>query len=136
MAQGSSPEEDRDSPEDCQGYPKGMPRVGKVLNLGIGPGSDDVVGPHREFARRFAEGVEKLAGNTLGDYRKKTKRLVVRMPEAPDWRDLDDVVGSHRKFVRRFAEGIGKLVGNVKGDRREEDRRTCRKITEGYRSMR
>ncbi|RZR99008.1 hypothetical protein BHM03_00028475 [Ensete ventricosum] len=48
----------------------------------------------------------------------------------------DDAVGSCRKFTRRFTEGIGKLAGNAKGDRRKEDRRTCRKITEGCRSMR
>ncbi|RRT79919.1 hypothetical protein B296_00006134 [Ensete ventricosum] len=33
----------------------------------------------REFARRFAEGIRKLVGNTLGDYRKKTIRLTSRM---------------------------------------------------------
>ncbi|RZS03693.1 hypothetical protein BHM03_00033899 [Ensete ventricosum] len=31
MAQGSSPEEDQDSSEDCQEKPKGLPGVGKVL---------------------------------------------------------------------------------------------------------
>ncbi|RWW46023.1 hypothetical protein BHE74_00048080, partial [Ensete ventricosum] len=50
--------------------------------LGIGLGSDDAVGPRREFARRFAEGIWKLAGNTLGDRWKKTIELTVRMPEA------------------------------------------------------
>ncbi|RWV89416.1 hypothetical protein GW17_00048434 [Ensete ventricosum] len=44
--------------------------------------SDDVVGPRWEFASRFAEGIEKLAGNTSGDRRKKTRRLMARMPEA------------------------------------------------------
>ncbi|RZR79030.1 hypothetical protein BHM03_00004595 [Ensete ventricosum] len=37
-----------------------------------GQGSDDVVGPCQEFARRFTEGIEKLAGNMPGDHRKKT----------------------------------------------------------------
>ncbi|RWW02022.1 hypothetical protein GW17_00034910 [Ensete ventricosum] len=45
-------------------------------------GSDDEVGPRQEFTRRFAEGIGKLARNTLGDRRKKTKRLIVRMSEA------------------------------------------------------
>ncbi|RRT39491.1 hypothetical protein B296_00005375 [Ensete ventricosum] len=40
-------------------------------------GSDDAVGPRREFAK----GIEKLARNTLGDRRKKTVRLGARMPE-------------------------------------------------------
>ncbi|RWW12274.1 hypothetical protein GW17_00024069 [Ensete ventricosum] len=35
-----------------------------------------------EVARRLAEGIGKLAGNTLGDYRKKIGRLTARMPEA------------------------------------------------------
>ncbi|RRT53952.1 hypothetical protein B296_00000237 [Ensete ventricosum] len=47
-----------------------------------GRGSDDVVGLHWEFARRFAEGIGKLVGNTLGDRRKKIIRLLARMPEA------------------------------------------------------
>ncbi|RZS06439.1 hypothetical protein BHM03_00037087 [Ensete ventricosum] len=52
------------------------------LSLGIGPGSDDAVGPRREFARRFTEGIRKLTGNTLGYCRKKTRRLTARMSEA------------------------------------------------------
>ncbi|RZS18745.1 hypothetical protein BHM03_00051063 [Ensete ventricosum] len=40
------------------------------------------MGPQWEFARRFAKGIEKLTGNTLGDRRKKTKRLIAGMPEA------------------------------------------------------
>ncbi|RWW08824.1 hypothetical protein GW17_00027714 [Ensete ventricosum] len=38
-----------------------------------------------EFAKRFTEGIRKLAGNTPGDHRKKAGRLVTRMP---DWREL------------------------------------------------
>ncbi|RRT75133.1 hypothetical protein B296_00002390 [Ensete ventricosum] len=44
------------------------------LSLGIGPSSDEAVGPRREFARRFAKGIGKLAGNTLGVHWKKTKK--------------------------------------------------------------
>ncbi|RRT46358.1 hypothetical protein B296_00018122 [Ensete ventricosum] len=55
---------------------------GPRSSLGIRPGSDDVVGPCWEFARRFAEGIGKLAGNTSGDRQKKSERLAVRMPEA------------------------------------------------------
>ncbi|RZS14217.1 hypothetical protein BHM03_00045885, partial [Ensete ventricosum] len=47
-----------------------------------GRGSDDVVGPRREFARRFAEGIEKLAGNTLENRRKKTVRPAARISKA------------------------------------------------------
>ncbi|RRT31599.1 hypothetical protein B296_00052393 [Ensete ventricosum] len=36
---------------------------GPRSSLGIRPGLDDIVGPRREFARRFAEGIEKLAGS-------------------------------------------------------------------------
>ncbi|RWW75367.1 hypothetical protein BHE74_00016617, partial [Ensete ventricosum] len=55
---------------------------GRRSSLGIGLGSDDVVGFHREFARRFVEGIEKLAGNTLGDNRENTGRLAASIPEA------------------------------------------------------
>ncbi|RRT43881.1 hypothetical protein B296_00005902 [Ensete ventricosum] len=55
---------------------------GPRSSLGIGPSSDDVVGHHREFARRFAEGIGKLVGNTPGDRLKKTRRLAARMLEA------------------------------------------------------
>ncbi|RRT37463.1 hypothetical protein B296_00009465 [Ensete ventricosum] len=47
-----------------------------------GRGLDDAVRLRREFARRFAEGIRKLARNTPGDCRKKIVRLVARMPEA------------------------------------------------------
>ncbi|RWW75011.1 hypothetical protein BHE74_00016980 [Ensete ventricosum] len=43
-------------------------------SLGIGLGSDDAVEPRREFARRFAEGIGKLVGNTSGDRWKKDHR--------------------------------------------------------------
>ncbi|RWW52055.1 hypothetical protein BHE74_00041552 [Ensete ventricosum] len=55
---------------------------GPRSSLGIGLGSDDALGPHREFARRFVEEIRKLAGNMPGDRWKKTKRLAVRMPKA------------------------------------------------------
>ncbi|RRT76809.1 hypothetical protein B296_00029641 [Ensete ventricosum] len=42
----------------------------------IGPSSDDAMGPRREFARRFAEGIRKLARNTFGDRRRKNVKLV------------------------------------------------------------
>ncbi|RRT50159.1 hypothetical protein B296_00032303 [Ensete ventricosum] len=58
-----------------------QPDDGPRSSLGIGPGSDDAVGFRREFARRFAEGIGKLAGNTPGDHRKKTIGLVARIPE-------------------------------------------------------
>ncbi|RZR94894.1 hypothetical protein BHM03_00023666 [Ensete ventricosum] len=45
---------------------------GPRSSLGIGSGLDDAVEPRREFARRFAEGIGKLARNTPGDHRKKT----------------------------------------------------------------
>ncbi|RWV88056.1 hypothetical protein GW17_00049886 [Ensete ventricosum] len=59
-----------------------QPNDGPRSSLSIGPGSDDTVGSRWEFARRFAEGIGKLAGNTSGDHWKKTERLIARMPEA------------------------------------------------------
>ncbi|RWW71814.1 hypothetical protein BHE74_00020414 [Ensete ventricosum] len=51
-------------------------------SLGIGPGSNDTVGPHWEFATRFTKVIGKLAGNTPRDRRKKVRKLTTRMPEA------------------------------------------------------
>ncbi|RWW71730.1 hypothetical protein BHE74_00020496 [Ensete ventricosum] len=59
-----------------------QPDDGPRSNLGIGPILNDVVGSHWEFARRFIEGIGKLAGNTLGDRQKKTGLLIARMLEA------------------------------------------------------
>ncbi|RRT71829.1 hypothetical protein B296_00032320 [Ensete ventricosum] len=48
------------------------------LSLGIGQGLDDAVGAHQEFARRFTEGIRKLARNTSKDRQRKTVRLAIR----------------------------------------------------------
>ncbi|RRT74175.1 hypothetical protein B296_00032602 [Ensete ventricosum] len=48
-------------------------------SLGIGPGSNDAMGPHWEFPKRFAEWIEKLGGNMPGDRLKKTMGLTARM---------------------------------------------------------
>ncbi|RZS04578.1 hypothetical protein BHM03_00034932 [Ensete ventricosum] len=42
----------------------------------------DAVGPRRDFARRFVEGIGKLAGNISRDHRKNTVGLTARMLEA------------------------------------------------------
>ncbi|RWW01350.1 hypothetical protein BHE74_00043920 [Ensete ventricosum] len=110
-------------------------------SLGIGPGSDDAVGPRREFARRFVEGIGKLTGNMLGDYQRKTIGLAAKMPEAVGLSGRLNMIGAMElqpndgpksslsigpgfgrcsgispKFVRTFAEGIGKLAENMSGD--------------------
>ncbi|RZS10583.1 hypothetical protein BHM03_00041817 [Ensete ventricosum] len=59
-------------------------------SLGIRPGSDDAMGPRWEFTKRFAEGIGKLARNTLGDHRKKTIVLTARMSK---------VVGLSRRWL-------------------------------------
>ncbi|RWW35726.1 hypothetical protein BHE74_00059306 [Ensete ventricosum] len=56
------------------GSMKLQPDDGPRQSLGIGPISDDVVGSRRKFARRFAEGTGKLAGNAKGDRRKEDRR--------------------------------------------------------------
>ncbi|RRT37365.1 hypothetical protein B296_00041371 [Ensete ventricosum] len=61
-----------------------QPDVKPRSNLGIGPGSNDAVEPCQEFAKGFTERIGKLAGNTLGDRRKKTIGLVARMLEATE----------------------------------------------------
>ncbi|RWW17039.1 hypothetical protein GW17_00019051 [Ensete ventricosum] len=72
-----------------------QPDDGPRSSLGIGPSSDDAVGPHRKVARRFIEGTRKLARNMSGDRQKKIGRLTVRMLEATrlagrieDWMEI------------------------------------------------
>ncbi|RWW00145.1 hypothetical protein GW17_00036908, partial [Ensete ventricosum] len=47
---------------------------GPRSSLGIGLGSNDAVGFHREFGRRFAEGIGKLIGNMKGDNQEEDRR--------------------------------------------------------------
>ncbi|RWW44016.1 hypothetical protein BHE74_00050261 [Ensete ventricosum] len=47
---------------------------GPRYSLGIQPSLDDTVGSHRKFARRFVEGIGKLAGNAKGDRREENRR--------------------------------------------------------------
>ncbi|RRT34454.1 hypothetical protein B296_00035510 [Ensete ventricosum] len=54
---------------------------GPRSSLSIGPGFGRCSGISSKFARRFAKGIRKLAGNMLENHRKKTKRLTARMPE-------------------------------------------------------
>ncbi|RRT46589.1 hypothetical protein B296_00005584 [Ensete ventricosum] len=85
MAQGSSLEEDRDSPEDYCGVAEKLAgNNGSRSSLGIRPGLDDVVGPRWEFARRFFEGIKKLAGRSPKEdrmtYRKNAEGWAVEPP--------------------------------------------------------
>ncbi|RWW17153.1 hypothetical protein GW17_00018944 [Ensete ventricosum] len=56
------------------GSMKLQPDDGPRLSLGIRPSSDDAVGSRWKFARRFAEGIWKLAGNAKEDRRKEDRR--------------------------------------------------------------
>ncbi|RWW50292.1 hypothetical protein BHE74_00043465 [Ensete ventricosum] len=46
---------------------------GPKYNLGIRPSSDDAMGCRWKFARRFVEGIRKLAGNAKGDRREERR---------------------------------------------------------------
>ncbi|RZS18190.1 hypothetical protein BHM03_00050422 [Ensete ventricosum] len=59
-----------------------QPDDGLRSSLYIGPGFGRCSGISPKFARRFAVGIGKLAGNTSGDCRKKTERLTVRISES------------------------------------------------------
>ncbi|RWV87417.1 hypothetical protein GW17_00050584, partial [Ensete ventricosum] len=59
-----------------------QPDDGPRSSLSIGPGFRRCSGISPEITRRFAEEIGKLVGNTSGDRRKKTRRLVARIPEA------------------------------------------------------
>ncbi|RRT37917.1 hypothetical protein B296_00022410 [Ensete ventricosum] len=58
-----------------------QPDDGLRSTLSIGSGFGRCHGISPEFARRFPEGIGKLAGNMSGDCRKKTIGLAARMPE-------------------------------------------------------
>ncbi|RWW36434.1 hypothetical protein BHE74_00058546, partial [Ensete ventricosum] len=47
----------------------------------IGENSDNAIGSRRKFAKRFAEGIRKLAGNAKGDYRKEDRRTCHKIME-------------------------------------------------------
>ncbi|RWW56034.1 hypothetical protein BHE74_00037306 [Ensete ventricosum] len=59
-----------------------QPDDGPKSSLNIGPGFGRCSGISSKFARRFIEGIGKVAGNTLKDRQKKTGRLTARMSEA------------------------------------------------------
>ncbi|RRT45201.1 hypothetical protein B296_00028244, partial [Ensete ventricosum] len=61
-----------------------QPDDGPRSSLSIEPGFERCSGISPKFARRFIEGIGKLAGNTSGDRRKKTGRLIARIPEATE----------------------------------------------------
>ncbi|RWV80856.1 hypothetical protein GW17_00057801 [Ensete ventricosum] len=56
------------------GSMKLQPDDGPRYSLGIWPSSNDTVGSHWKFARRFAEGIGKLARNVKGDRREEDRR--------------------------------------------------------------
>ncbi|RZR75137.1 hypothetical protein BHM03_00050150 [Ensete ventricosum] len=58
-----------------------QPDNGSRKSLGIGPSSDDAVGSRRKFARRFAEGIRKLAGNAKGDHWEEDRRTCRKIVE-------------------------------------------------------
>ncbi|RWV93264.1 hypothetical protein GW17_00044296 [Ensete ventricosum] len=58
-----------------------QPDDGLRSSLSIGPRFGRYSGISPEFARRFTEGIGKLAGNMSGDYRKKIIGLIARIPE-------------------------------------------------------
>ncbi|RRT62431.1 hypothetical protein B296_00000480 [Ensete ventricosum] len=56
------------------GSMKLQPDNGSRYSLGIGSSSNDAMGSRRKFARRFAEGIKKFAGNVKGDRREEDRR--------------------------------------------------------------
>ncbi|RWV93340.1 hypothetical protein GW17_00044213 [Ensete ventricosum] len=54
--------------------PRLVGRLSGVAEKLVGSRNDDVVGSRRKFARRFTEGIGKLAGNVKGDRWKEDQR--------------------------------------------------------------
>ncbi|RRT60275.1 hypothetical protein B296_00012875, partial [Ensete ventricosum] len=60
---------------------------GPRSSLSIGPGFERCSGISPKFARRFAEGIEKLAGNTLGDRGRRLEDSPQEYRRLPNWRE-------------------------------------------------
>ncbi|RRT47347.1 hypothetical protein B296_00035399 [Ensete ventricosum] len=73
------------------------------------------LGVRREFARRFAEGIGKLARNTLGDRRRKTVRLTAGDSEGCG------IAGIRRSVVDAGVpqEGLGSVRRPLEGIKSE-----------------
>ncbi|RWW01398.1 hypothetical protein GW17_00035560 [Ensete ventricosum] len=76
-----------------------QPDDGPRSSLSIESGFERCSGISSKFARRFAEGIGKLVGNTSGDRRKKTGRLIARIPKATE------LVGAGRLNYRTQESG-------------------------------
>ncbi|RWV93297.1 hypothetical protein GW17_00044260 [Ensete ventricosum] len=84
-----------------------QPNYGPRSSLSIKPSSDDTVEPRREFAKRFVEGIGKLAGNTPGDRQKKTIGLVAIMSEVTRLGGNFDGWTAHTLEIRRQLVAAG-----------------------------
>ncbi|RWV92226.1 hypothetical protein GW17_00045416 [Ensete ventricosum] len=51
-----------------------QPDDGPSYSLGIGPSSDDAMGSHQKFTRRFTEEIGKFTGNAKGDRQEEDRR--------------------------------------------------------------
>ncbi|RZS14236.1 hypothetical protein BHM03_00045898 [Ensete ventricosum] len=67
-----------------------QPDDGPRESLGIGPSLDDAVGSRQKFARRFVEGIGKLAGNAKGDRRKEDRRTCCKI--ARGYRSMREIL--------------------------------------------
>ncbi|RWW11030.1 hypothetical protein GW17_00025389 [Ensete ventricosum] len=103
-----------------------------------------------DFARRFTEGIGKLARNMSGDCRKKTIGLTARIPEATGLTGVKsmhrvDAVGNLPGVRWELAEGIESLLGWCKGVLQKktethrkiirDSRKACKEFTEGIRKL-
>ncbi|RRT64557.1 hypothetical protein B296_00001189 [Ensete ventricosum] len=82
--------------ERLSGQPKSLsglqPDNGPRSSLSIRSGFGRCSGISPKFVRRFTKEIGKLAGNTLGDRRKKTERLTARMPEVAGLAGIESLV--------------------------------------------
>ncbi|RZR71439.1 hypothetical protein BHM03_00005142 [Ensete ventricosum] len=118
---------------------------GSRSSLSIGPGFGRSSGISSEFARRFAEGIGKLARNMLGDYRKKTVELTsnvegcriggrfdLHSKKIGNGRQCASTRRTREEFARRRLRLTGRLSGVVE-KLAGKDHRTRSKNVEGCR---
>ncbi|RZS13901.1 hypothetical protein BHM03_00045536 [Ensete ventricosum] len=78
-----------------------QPDDGLRSSLSIGPRFGRYSGISPEFARRFTEGIGKLAGNMSGDYQKKIIGLIARIPEVIELARVSNLPVSLMVFFQR-----------------------------------
>ncbi|RZS20918.1 hypothetical protein BHM03_00053489 [Ensete ventricosum] len=98
------------------GSMKLQPDDGPRYSLGIGPSSDNAVGSRRKFARRFAKGIGKLAGNAKGDHWEEDRKTYRKITGS--CRSMWEIRAAGNSFWRVNRLGGGRTTHTIEFGRR------------------